>query len=59
MFLCEAKSQGRQFLVTLYPENFGDSPAVAPKKAASIDVLAGDRNDDEDWDLSDLMGGPP
>lgn len=31
---------------------------MAPEEAASIDVLASDLDEQTDWDLADLKGGP-
>lgn len=56
--LSEAQLQGRQFLAAEYPANVKESLVAASQELTSIEVLAGDLEGEDDWDLNDMTGVP-
>lgn len=47
-----------QFLAARYPADLEKAPAVALQEVTSVDVLAGDLEDEADWDFANLTAGP-
>lgn len=58
MYLSEAKSKVRQFLVARCSADLEKSLEAAPEEMANIDMLVGDLQSEADWDFADLTGGP-
>lgn len=56
MSISEAKSKMRQMLAGWYPADLEKSPAAPLEGMESINVLAGDLEDDPDWDVVGLTG---
>lgn len=54
----EAKWQVRQFVVGRYRGNHEECLGAAPEEAATTDVVAGDLDDEADWNLADLTCRP-